>query len=321
MILSVIVTTYNRPDALAAVLEGLLAQEGAGLLTQASADDSTNAEVSSMSRAAPRAASPSPHFEVLVADDGSAEPTKRLVDSMTQRFRDSIRHVWHADEGFRAGTIRNRAAAVARGELLVFLDGDCIPRPRFVAAHALAATPRCMMRGSRALLSERFTARILAERIPVHAWSARSWVRARARGDVNRLSGLIPMPWSRRVGSPRHEWRSVRTCNLALWRHDFLTLNGFDERFVGWGYEDSDLAIRGLNDGLRVRRAGPASTVLHLWHRENDRRFEGENLARLEATQRSGAVRAERGLAEANTAGTNSIAAGTPRGGLEWRRG
>ena len=270
MLLSVIVTTYNRPDALLAVLRALRAQRG-----------------------------DSPSFEVLVADDGSGEPTRHAVESMMPSFRGSLAHVWQPDEGFRAGTIRNRAAARARGDRLVFLDGDCIPRPSFVAGHAAAATPRCMIRGSRALLSEAFTRRVLEQAIPVHAWSDAAWVAARLRREVNRLSGLLALPWSRRVGRPRREWRSVRTCNLAIARADFERLNGFDERYVGWGYEDSDLAIRGLNDGLRVRRAGPACTVLHLWHRENDRRFEGENLRRLEATERSGAIRAERGLDEA----------------------
>ncbi|MBM4113464.1 MAG: glycosyltransferase [Phycisphaerae bacterium] len=280
MLLSVIVTTYNRPDALAAVLEGLLAQR-----------DAEPASSGALGASSLR-------FEALVADDGSGEPTRELVESFRPRFRGALEHVWHEDAGFRAGAIRNRAAAKSRGDLLVFLDGDCIPRTRFVAAHARAARPRSMMRGSRALLSEPFTNRVLAERLPLHDRSAASWIRARLRGEVNRVSGLIALPWSRTVGAARREWRGVRTCNLAVWRTDFERLNGFDERFVGWGYEDSDLAIRGLNDGVLVRRTGPECTVLHLWHRENDRRFEGENLARLEATRRSGAVRAPIGLAE-----------------------
>ncbi len=307
MLLSVIVTTYNRPDALDAVLEGLVAQREAALGGLASQRDAApDGSAAPQGRAdAPQGPGPAPAFEILVADDGSGEETRGLVDRWRRRLGDALRHVWHPDEGFRAGAIRNRAAAQARGGILVFLDGDCIPRPRFVAAHASAhaAAPDTLLRGSRALLSESFTRRVLAERIPVHAWSGAAWIAARLRGEVNRLSGLLRMPWSRAVGAPRREWRSVRTCNLSLARDRFERLNGFDERFVGWGYEDSDLAIRALNDGLRVRRAGPDATVLHLWHRENDRRFEGENLARLESTERSGAVRSPMGLTEAARSG------------------
>lgn len=277
MLHSVIVTTYNRPDALAAVLEGLLAQQR------------------------------SPAFDVLIADDGSGPATRHAFENYAPRFEGRLRHVWHPDEGFRAGTIRNRAAARSNAERLIFLDGDCVPRPCFVAAHAAAASVGSMARGSRALLTRRFSERALGGRWPVHAWPGRRWIAARLRGEVNRLRGLLPSPLSFRAGHPSSDWRSVRTCNLAVWRSDFERVNGFDERFIGWGYEDSDLAIRLINAGVLVRRAGSGTTVLHLWHQENDRRFEGENLARLEATQRSGTTRATVGLDEARTRGASLV--------------
>lgn len=296
MLFSVIVTTYNRPEALALVLEGLLAQEPLG----PGAPDS---------------------YEVIVADDGSGPETRGVIDRMHPRFdaaRLRLEQVWHPDEGFRAGAIRNRAAARSLGERLIFLDGDCIPGMRFIASHALAA--RCagvgtragsrsptMARGSRALLSERLTERVLREGLLVQRWTAREWLAARWRGDVNRLRGLVAgLASVRPRAGASADWRSVRTCNLAVWRDDFERVNGFDERFVGWGYEDSDLAIRLINAGVLVRRAGSAATVIHLWHRENDRRFEGENLARLQATERSRVIRAEVGLAEAQPPGSRA---------------
>jgi len=293
MIFSVIVTTYNRPDALTAVLEGLHAQRDLSLTMP----DGSAATPSH--RPASRRGETVNAFEVIVADDGSTDETRQAVEAFRPAFGCSLQHVWHADEGFRAGTIRNRAATRSRGERLIFLDGDCIPRPTFIAAHAAAASDGTMARGSRALLSQRFTERVLRDRLPVHEWSGGAWIKTRLRRDVNRLSGLLAHPWSRRAGAPSRDWRSVRTCNLAVWRRDFERVNGFDERFVGWGYEDSDLAIRLINAGVRVRRAGSAATVLHCWHRENDRRFEGENLRRLQQTERSGVIRAELGLAEA----------------------
>ncbi|MBX3354335.1 MAG: glycosyltransferase family 2 protein [Phycisphaeraceae bacterium] len=273
---AVIVTTYNRPDALGAVLAGLLVQRGA------------------------------PSFEVHVADDGSGEATRRLVDSFAPRFEGRLHHVWHPDEGFRAGAIRNRAAAGSSADRLIFLDGDCIPRPHFVAGHAAAATQGTLARGSRALLTQAFSERVLRDSLPVHTWGGLAWLRARLRGDVNRWRGLAHTPWSMAAGPSSSEWRSVRSCNLAIWRSDFERVNGFDERFVGWGYEDSDLAIRLINAGVRVRRAGGATTVLHLWHHEHDRRFEGENLERLEATRKRGTTRAEIGLSEAAVRGVHA---------------
>jgi predicted glycosyltransferase involved in capsule biosynthesis len=91
-------------------------------------------------------------------------------------------------------------------------------------------------------------------------------------------------------------WQRVRTCNLGVWRRDLKRVNGFDEVFEGWGYEDSDLAVRLINAGVRRKEGAYATGVLHLWHRENDRRAEGENWNRLQQRIRERATWAERGL-------------------------
>ncbi|MBU6210224.1 MAG: hypothetical protein KGR22_09975, partial [Planctomycetes bacterium] len=86
---------------------------------------------------------------------------------------------------------------------------------------------------------------------------------------------------------PRN-WRLLRSCNFAVPTAAFREVQGFDESFEGWGYEDSDLCIRLMNHGLRIERAPAACCVLHLWHPEQTRVHAGENLARLHTTLRSG---------------------------------
>nr|MCU0951181.1 glycosyltransferase [Burkholderiaceae bacterium] len=142
--ISVIVTTYNRPDALRAVLDGLVAQ--------------TEHDI-----------------EVRVADDGSRDDTRALVLDAARAAPIPVHHVWQEDRGFRAGAARNRAAAGARGDYLVFLDGDCVPRPDFIAQHRELAEPGWMVAGNRILLSEPFTQRVLAQRVPIHGWSTDRW--------------------------------------------------------------------------------------------------------------------------------------------------
>jgi glycosyltransferase involved in cell wall biosynthesis len=265
MPISVVVTTYNRPDALRAVLDGLGAQ--------ADLD-----------------------FEVIVADDGSRDDTRALVERTGAGFPVPLSHAWQEDEGFRAGAARNRAAERARGDYLVFLDGDCIPRPDFVARHRTLAERGWMVAGNRILLSEPFTARTLRERIPVHQWSARQWSEARLRGDINRMLPLVDLPLGllRKVAASR--WQRVRTCNLGVWTGDFRRVRGFDETFEGWGFEDSDLAVRLLNAGVRRKEGAFATGVLHLWHRENDRRHEGRNWDLLQQRIRSGETLPAKGL-------------------------
>jgi GT2 family glycosyltransferase len=155
------------------------------------------------------------------------------------------------------------------------------------------AQPGWFVSGNRILLSEAFTRQAIADQIPLWQWRAGRWLGARLTGNVNRLTPLLRLAdWSR----PQPNWIGAKTCNLAAWRDDFLAVNGFDEDFTGWGYEDSDFVQRLLNAGrgrLATRWAVP---VLHLWHRAQDRSRESANFARLEQTITSGVVRAQRGV-------------------------
>jgi glycosyltransferase involved in cell wall biosynthesis len=265
MTTSVIVTTYNRPDALRAVLDGLAAQIDRD-------------------------------FEVLVADDGSRDDTRELVDAVRSQTPVAIRHVWQEDRGFRAGAVRNRATAQARGDYVIFLDGDCVPRPGFIERHRVLAEAGWMVAGNRILLAEMFTKSALEAKLPLHLWSDAQWRTARQRADINRTLPLMYLPLGplRKLAGSR--WQRVRTCNLGVWRADLTRVNGFDEVFEGWGYEDSDLAVRLINSGVQRKEGAYATGVLHLWHRENDRRAEGENWDRLQQRIRERATRAERGL-------------------------
>ncbi len=268
--LSVIVTTYNRPDALAAVLRGLGTQ---------SDDD----------------------FEVIVADDGSTDATRGLIEAARDAgpLAGRLTHAWQSDEGFRAARARNLAAAHARGDVLVMLDGDCIPRRGFVAAQR-RCRPGLALRGSRCLLDAAATRRVLGDAVPVEAMPLSAWIRWRCQGRVNRLPQFAGTPIA--ALGRRLSWRAFRTCNAAVHRRDFETVDGFDHAFRGWGYEDSDLAIRLGAAGVTIRGASPAATVVHLWHQEADRTLEGENRARLEEVRTSGRLRAIEGLSTLDSA-------------------
>lgn len=267
MNICVIVTTYNRPDALGAVLDGYAAQ-------------STR------------------DFELLVADDGSTGETRARVEDFAKRAPFALRHVWQEDRGFRAAAARNRTLAATRAEYVIFSDGDCIPSPGYVRRHAALAEPGYYLAGSRVLLSEAFTARVLRERLPVHAWSNRQWFGAWLKRDVNRMLPLLSLPDGEFRKRTPQRWEGVKTCNFSAWRSDLLRVNGLDESYTGWGLEDSDLVVRLLRAGVRHKSARLAAPVFHLWHREQDRRFLPENRRRLEDILRSPRIEAVAGVSQ-----------------------
>lgn len=267
MRIAVIVTTYNRPDALGAVLDGYFTQS-------------------------------EPDFEVVIADDGSSPDTRELVDDYRRRAPFPLGHVWHEDRGFRAAAIRNRALAHTGADYVIFTDGDCIPLPWFVSAHRALAERGWFLAGNRVLMNEALTHRVLAGRLSPCRWSLADWLRLRARGEINRLQPLLRLPdGPLRKLSPRR-WQGCKTCNLAVWRDDLRRVNGMDEAYAGWGLEDSDLVIRLLRSGVRHKSARFAAPVLHLWHRERDRSVLAENRKRLDGILHSDRIGAEQGLSQ-----------------------
>ncbi len=266
MRIAVIATTYNRPDALGAVLEGYLAQ-----------DDR--------------------NFELYIADDGSTEDTAQIVRAYQARADFVIHHLWQEDKGFRAAAIRNRALARAQADYIVFTDGDCIPMPYFVSRHRKLAESEWFVAGNRVLLSEAFTRSALQNKLPIHLWNLGKWFGAWTRGDINRILPLLSFPdFSALRKFTMNRWRGVKTCNLAAWRKDLLMVNGLDETYSGWGLEDSDLVVRLLHAGIKHKSARFAAPVLHLWHGENDRSRFAENQQQLDKVLRSERTRAVLGV-------------------------
>ena len=213
MKISFIVLTYNRCDALLAVLRSLAAQCGVD-------------------------------HEVLIADDGSSQSQVDMLYKNCPAFRCPVRHVWHPDTGFTAAAARNLGAYHARGDYLVFLDGDCVPGKSFVVAHTLLAERGLFVNGSRVLLSERLTAQVVGQSLDLQVQSSAFWWKARLQGDSNKLLHMLFWPWSLFRVQQGFEWRGIRSCNLGVWRSDFVAVNGFDETFEGWGHEDADLVLR-----------------------------------------------------------------------------
>lgn len=267
---AVIVTTYNRPDALTAVLEGYCGQS----------DQS---------------------FDLIVADDGSREETADAIRRFARRASFSIMHVWQEDQGFRAAEIRNRAVASTSAEYVIFTDGDCVPSRHFVQAHKHLAEAGYFLGANRVLLSAELTNRVVRERVPVHTWSEVEWTRRWLQRDVNRLLPLVQLPDGPfRKWSPTR-WSGIKTCNLSVWREDLVRVNGLDASYQGWGLEDSDLVIRLLHAGVKHKNARFAATVFHLWHPEHDRSQLPVNQERLEDLLQSNIVRARVGLDELNS--------------------
>ena len=245
-LVSVVITTYNRSDALLAVLDGLRQQTDG-------------------------------HFEVIVADDGSRLEHQHAIHTSDHARALKAVHVWHPDVGFTASRVRNRGVAVSHGEYIVLLDGDCVPEVDFIARHKLLAQEGHFVNGSRVLLSPAFTLRVLNHSERLCGRSAGYWLAQRLRGHANKLTGLLRLPDGNFRVHKAFSWKGIRSCNMGIWRADYLAVNGFDESFVGWGHEDADMVLRLHNSGVARKNGFCATEVFHLWHKEASRNQESQN--------------------------------------------
>ena len=185
MKISFIVLTYNRADALLAVLSSLASQCGTA-------------------------------HEVLIADDGSRPDQVRMLHEHCPFFHCPVRHVWHPDTGFTAARARNLAASHASGDYLIFLDGDCVPNKAFVAEHTRLAEAGCFLNGSRVLLSDRLTRQVLDGELNLPMLPATFWWQAWMAGDSNKLLHLFTWPWRVFRVKQKFVWRGIRSCNFAV---------------------------------------------------------------------------------------------------------
>ena len=230
MLLSVVVTTYNKPRDLLRVLEGFRHQTWTEL-------------------------------ELLVCDDGSGPETAALVRDYAAGAPFPVHHVWQEDLGFRAARSRNNGARRAEGEVLVFADGDCVPTPEFLAVHAAAHRPDAFQAGERWLLSEEESAAVTVESIASGAAFAQVPARERKRvGGQRWKNGFYR--WTGLKPDRPH----LMTSNCSVPRAAFADVNGLDERYEGWGHEDEDLRRRLVARGYRPLSVVGQANCLHLWH-------------------------------------------------------
>jgi GT2 family glycosyltransferase len=248
---AVVVSTYNRPKALNLVLEGLFHQK-----VQAR--------------------------QIVVGDDGSTQETNEVIESWRARGL-PVEHCWHEDRGYRKSVIMNQAIRMVKQPLCIFTDGDCVPLEGFVRDHVRYAEAGFILAGPRMLANESLTQALESGSDSCLGKSLMWWLKQGLCRNVNRLTPLIHLPdgaW--RKSAPR-KWEWVRGCNFSVETKHVWRVGGFEENLFGWGPDDSDIAVRMINAGVRVKSLRFAAPVLHLWHKEESRVTLEQNLAYLHA--------------------------------------
>ncbi len=249
--ISILLATYNWPSALKLCLQSLETQTDK-------------------------------NFEVVIADDGSGPETKAVIDSFSKDAKFPLTHLWQDDLGFRKTRILNQAISNAQGEYLVFLDGDCLVQPDFVKRHRQLAQDGFLITGSRVLLNESLTKKILSGSQWNFSAFQSNLITYRLNGGINKIWPILI-----KLGNgswriyQKFVWRRIKGCNMACWKKDALAIGGFDETMTGWGHEDADFVFRLQHSGIKRKSGAWSTEVFHLFHRISDQSKAAENAKRV----------------------------------------
>lgn len=232
MKVSLIISTYNRPDALRLCLLSAFRQS---LLPD----------------------------EIIVGDDGSTESTRDLIEHLRQMSPVTIKYVWHEDRGFRLAMMRNKCVAVSKGDYIIEIDGDVILHKDFVKDHMAFASRGHYIKGGRTNIGNALTKKLcgIRELMDINIFT---------KGLEGKRENSLHIMWLARFLAPRYRRNkeSALGCNMSFFRDDFIAVNGYDEFYEGWGGEDGDLGRRFQMSGLRKLHLKFAGIVYHLWHED-----------------------------------------------------
>lgn len=257
MKISLIITTYNWPEALDRVLKSVSQQVYL------------------------------PH-EVIIADDGSGDETRLLIERWQDKFPVPIIHSWQEDNGFRAARSRNLAIAKTEGDYIVMIDGDMVLHKGFLFSHHKFSEDGFFVQGSRVILNQELSQRILNDRS----------ITFFSTGIKNRFNAIHCPILSSFYPSRSFSMKGIKTCNIAFWKSDLNKVNGFNNDFVGWGREDSELVCRLYNLGIKRKNLKLGGCAFHLNHPENERAMLPANDLLLQQASELKLIECKNGLKE-----------------------
>lgn len=230
MLVSILISTYNWKEALSLCLQSVFAQTVKPC-------------------------------EIVIADDGSRDDTRQLIEEMRQKTDIPIIHIWHEDKGFRKTKILNMAILKISSPYIIQIDGDIILEKHFIADHLELAEKGYFVCGSRVLLGRKSTARLLRklETYPVFFKHSIGFM-------LNAFRSKILRKYLAERYAKNSMWR-IRGCNMAFWKEDMLRVNGYNESLEMWGQEDVEVSYRLVHAGSKKKQLKMGGVEFHLYHK------------------------------------------------------
>lgn len=237
-----------------------------------------------------------PADEIVIADDGSRDETRILIDSFKERL--PINHVWQPDEGFQKSRILNKALVAATADYLIFTDQDCIPRKDFIETHVKYAQEGYMLSGGYFKLPMDISKQITHEDIKSERAFSYSWLRKQGLKCSFKCTKLSTWKWfTKLMNHITPAGATWNGCNASGWRKDMLEINGYNEE-MQYGGQDREFGLRLVNKGIKTKQIRYSAIALHLDHKRPYKTKETmeKNLGIRRETKRTGIIQTPHGI-------------------------
>ncbi|PLX89189.1 MAG: hypothetical protein C0614_02090 [Desulfuromonas sp.] len=238
---SIVVSVYRDLAGLSLVLESLQAQTAEG-------------------------------FEIIVSEDGECDEVKSFLKTVDNP---QLKHLSQPDRGWQKSLALNRAIKTARGEYLVFIDGDCVPNRNFVTAHAALAEQGCYLVGRRVFLGPEMSTALKTRQVSFIKFEKeylRHIVKLH-RDGVRHFEDGIALPATSLTQSIMTFMRGIPNivgCNFSCFKKDMVAINGFDEDYEGPCVgEDEDIVWRLQACAIMPKSCRNFANIFHLEHPKN----------------------------------------------------
>lgn len=238
---SLIICTYNWPEALEMVLQSVILQS-------------------------------EPPNEIIIADDGSDEITESVIRKFSKKSSIPIIHSWQKDIGCRIPHSRNRAIAKSKFEYIIMIDGDTIIHKDFVKDHKKFSSRATYLQGSRALLQSAFTNNLIKN----NKFKKPKFFSSDTKNKIN----MLRIPFLTKILSifKSKNIQRIRGCNYSVYKEDIIKVNGFNEKILTWGREDSEFALRLFNTGVKKKYLKFSGIQYHLYHKEKKHNYASKRI-------------------------------------------
>ncbi|MFK8039528.1 MAG: glycosyltransferase [Crocinitomicaceae bacterium] len=229
-------------------------------------------------------------FELIVAEDDHSEETIAFIDKARKHYTFPIQHLTQTEDlGFRKNKILNKAIIAAKNDLLVFIDGDCIPHKHFIKSYLKANPENAILSGRRVMLSDKISQ-------PMRSSSSLanlSFIKLLSSGSEKNKEGIY-FPWFKLS----FKKRGLLGCNWGVLKSKLEMVNGFDEDYTSPGVgEDVDIEWRLKAHGLEIKSMKNKAIVYHLYHKRSYSEDKvAENYQKLAEKQKKDQVVCLKGL-------------------------